>query len=311
MRPVPTRARFGVTALPASRLAWLANATNFEMGLFTGPQSGEPLLSETSPDLIAASASYADLVWVALKILREAGAEAAKSPTTPASTQTGPAIAEAVEGVVRRVLDNFSPGSTRVNTLTQIDPSHPEWSVSFYALDGLTAEPGAGAFFSTALGNRAPKARAALRALKARIDELGVLLEFYTPQGTRGRNYGLIQAPFAPETLFADVVKRWRAEAEANRPAPAPVLSSMRPLPAEAAPPAPPMLPPTQNPPWLVPALIATAAAGAALLVFPSIGSGNKGAGAQDVDDEPGWMRAPVHTHARRQSRGPHGLRGR
>jgi hypothetical protein len=297
MRPVPSRTRIGVEAIPATLTSWLTGSSFPELRTTL-----DPILTN-QPELIDQAASYADLIWIAVKILREGAAEANKSPTTPASPQMGQPIYDAAESAVLKLLRNFSPGTERVARMTRLNPAYPDRTVSYNALNGLTSGEGTGAFLGTAMGARAPKARALAERLKRRVDGLGQLLGLYTETGAAGTNVAYATAPFTPDETFASVSKQWVEEARR--------AAQTR---AATAPPATPALTmslPTSNypsgtmtaqagpsgafvsmqdgaatggqPAWLLPALVGTAVAGVALLLLPD-GSGNRGSRARNLD---------------------------
>jgi hypothetical protein len=281
--------------IPATLTSWINKSSSFP-----DLRTTDPILTN-QPELIDQAAAYGDLVWIAVKILREGADEANKSPTTPASPQTGQPIYNAAESAVLKLLRNFSPGTERVARMTSLNPAYPERTVSFSALSGLTSQDGTGEFLNTVMGARAPKARALADRLKRRIDELGQLLGIYTETGAGGKNFPDRMTPFMPGETFASVVKRWVEEARsaaqtraAAAPPATPALTmsiptssypggTMTTASAQQGPSAPGAPTPDAMPKWLLPALAVAGAAGVALLLLP-MGSSNRGSRARNLD---------------------------
>ena len=301
MRPVPFRTRIGVVAIPTTLTSWINESSSLPELRTTL----DPILTN-QPELIDDAASYADLVWIAVKILREGADEANKSPTTPVSNQMGQPIYDAAESAVLKLLRNFSPGTERVARTTSLNPAYPERTVSFYALSGLTSQDGTGEFLGTSMGARAPKARALADRLKRRIDKLGQLLGIYTDTSKGGKNHPDLMTPFMPGETFASAVTRWSEEARnaaqtraAAAPPATPALTmsiptssypggtmttaSAQPGPSAPSATAPGAPTPDAMPKWLLPALAVAGAAGVALLLLP-MGSSNRGSRARNLD---------------------------
>ena len=310
MRPVPSRtlsrARFGdAPPLPAA-LTWLRRGE-------TGARYPTDALMEDAadapfvdPSIIAEARSYADFVWLAVRLVKDAGTEARKKATPSEAT----AIDAAVNSTVDRIARNFSPGTERVKRLTQLD-GRALYPVSFNALQGLFTSDGAGAFFNTSYGSKAPTSKALLQPLIDRLTALGNEAGFYAGgKQAAGPLIAYQGRPIGTGEDLTAVGDRWVAEAQQRMSArPAPQTVSQ---PATASTPALTMSLPTSNypggavtaqagpggvsvsmqdgggvtseqPAWLMPALIGTAVAGVALLLLPD-GSGNRGSRARNFD---------------------------
>lgn len=304
MRPVPSRSRsrLGATATIPAALEWLRMGEKGARYPTEALVEANPFVDEGT---LSDARSYADFVWLAIRLVKDAGIEAKKASPSEAAL-----IDEAVERAVTRILQNFSPGTERVRRLTQLEAARPIYPVSFNALQGLLTSDGAGAFFGTAYGAKAPASRALLQSLIAKLTALGNEVGFYAggKQGAGPLVAYQARAMGTGEDMGA-AVERWVAESKAREAAreaaqrsAAVPLSPTMPLiqlptstsgpstaltmgPASAsAGPGGGSAPPPAAPSWVMPALVATAAAGIALLVLPNLGSPNRGSRARNLD---------------------------
>jgi hypothetical protein len=235
--------------------------------------------------MISDAQNYADFVWLAIRLLKDAGAEIKKKKP---ETVTFQEVEDAVNGAIVKVLENYSPGSERVRRLSDLEPTRPLYSVSFNALDGLTGQDGLGKLFSLyGEGWRASDAKTTAQALKNRILALGQQMGIYAPGSTgAGPKYKALRRAVGPGEDFSAATTRWNQEDQFTRTVqsppvpqasvPAPMPTSVQASTAAQAPetrlPAPTA--PTSLPSWAVPALGAAAILGVGLLLLPD-GSGN------------------------------------
>lgn len=319
MRPVPSRRSSILGTLPASRLGAepiperltkvLNESTNYAELPFV-PEAASPflILGDDPAQVFSGAVSYADFARLAVRLLGEAKLEAFgaleayakkinKTPDTydpRADTTLNPqriAIAVMYRKRTLELLEKLNPYGEFNASMTRPDSNVPAGRVSWTTLSEIPTQTGNLLQDQTSV----PKAKAAVKALKQRIDELGRTIGMYDPEykGTKaGRFWSDLRSPVAPGESFVEAADRWalRSQSQSNAapssplatlvpPTTAPAAASAAPVSSTSdpfAPPAPSASSGSGLPSWALPVAAGVAGVlGLALLFGPS-GSSNR-----------------------------------
>jgi len=312
MRPVPSRRSSILGTLPSSRLGAdpiperltkvLKESASYADLPFVPEAANRFLILDSPAQAFASAVSYADFAWLAVRLLGEARLEAFRhfdtlvkeDKATPADvTPRKVKMAEKYRERVLTLLEKLNPYGEFNASRTRPDPNVPAGRVSWRTLLEIPSETG-----NLLQDQDVPKAKAAVKALGQRIDELGKTIGMYDPgqQGTGGGRFWFsdLRSPVAPGESFVEAAGRWAltSQSQSNAAPSSPLATLVSPTTAPAAAPAAPAsstpdpfappAPPAPSglfsglPSWALPVAAGVAGAlGLALLFGPS-GSNNR-----------------------------------
>ena len=253
MRPVPSRRSSILGTLPASRLGAepiperltkvLKESANYAELPFV-PEAASPFLildSSSYAQVFAGAVSYADFARLAVRLLGEAKLEAFRfvdtlvkdGKATPEDVNPRRiAIAEKYRKRTLELLEKLNPYGEFNASRTRPDPNGPAGRVSWMILSEIPTQTG-----NLLQDQDVPKAKAAVKALSQRIDELGRTIGMYDEGTKAGRFWSDLRSPVAPAESFVEAADRWalRSQSQSNAAPSNPLATLVPPTTAPAA----------------------------------------------------------------------------